>query len=109
LRKNFGKIIINKKRLKMHKIISVKPLSGYKLWIKFSDGVEGVVNLSDLKDKGVFKTWDDKKIFDAVYIDSESHTLAWPGGIDLCPDTLYAELTGQDIKSLFNFQSATAK
>ena len=85
----------------MKRIISVKPLAGYKVWVKFSDGVEGVVDLSDLKGKGVFSIWEDKEIFNQVHIDAESHTLSWPGGIDLCPDALYAELTGKEIESLF--------
>jgi hypothetical protein len=85
--------------LKMHRIKEVKPLSGFKVWIKFSDGIEGTVDLSDLAGEGVFLKWNDKEYFDSVYVDSESHTIAWPGGIDLCPDALYAEVTGKDIAS----------
>ncbi|MEO0094928.1 MAG: DUF2442 domain-containing protein [candidate division WOR-3 bacterium] len=84
----------------MHRIVDVKTLADYKLWLKFADGVEGVVDLSDLVGKGVFSQWQDKKFFDSVYIDRESHTITWPGGIDLCPDELYAEITGEDINSI---------
>jgi len=84
----------------MHRIIEVKPEEGYKIWIKFSDGKEGTVNLTDLAGKGVFARWNDKKYFSSVYVDKETHTVAWPGGIDLCPDTLYAEVTGQDVASI---------
>jgi len=83
----------------MHRIEEVKPLSGFKVWIKFSDGIEGTVDLSDLAGKGVFLKWNDKEYFDSVYVDSESRTIAWPGGIDLCPDALYGEVTGKDIAS----------
>jgi hypothetical protein len=34
--------------------IEVKPLDNYRLWIKYSDGVEGVVDLSDFAGDGVF-------------------------------------------------------
>lgn len=81
----------------MHRIIEVKPLENYKVWLKFADGVEGIVNLSDVAGKGVFSVWNDPKVFQAVFIDPESHTIAWPGGIDLCPDTLYSEITGIDV------------
>lgn len=37
------------------------------------------------------------EIFQAVFINPENHTISWPIGIDLCPDTLYAEITGIDI------------
>ena len=72
----------------------VKALPGYKLHLKFSDGVEGAADLSDLVGKGVFSIWRDRKNFKAVYIDPQSHAVAWPGGIDLCPDRLYMEITG---------------
>ncbi|MBI3605639.1 MAG: DUF2442 domain-containing protein, partial [Nitrospirae bacterium] len=41
----------------MYKITEVKPLEDYQVWIKFSDGVEGIVDLSDLVEKGVFSVW----------------------------------------------------
>ncbi len=37
----------------MPRPIEVKPLENYRLWVKFSDGVEGVVDLSGLVGKGV--------------------------------------------------------
>lgn len=83
----------------MHRIIEVKALPGFKVWLKFSDGIEGTVDLSNLAGKGVFEAWNDPKHFESVYVDPESHTVAWPGGIDLCPDSLYAEVTGIDVLS----------
>jgi hypothetical protein len=79
----------------MHKIVDVKPLSGYRVWIHFDDGEEGEVDLSDLVGQGVFELWNDPEEFLKVTIDLETHTLTWRGGIDLCPDTLY-----QDVLSL---------
>jgi hypothetical protein len=76
----------------MHKIINVEPLSVYKLEIAFSDGVRGVIDLSELVGQGVFQQWKDPKKFFAVAIDPQTHTLAWPGGIDLCPDALYEDI-----------------
>ena len=81
----------------MHKITDVRTLEGFRIWIKFSDNVEGVVDLSDVADKGVFSVWKGRAVFEAAFIDPVSHTVAWPGGIDLCPDSLYAELTGTKI------------
>lgn len=83
----------------MHKITDVKPLEGFRIWIKFSDNVEGIIDLSDIAGKGVFSIWKDLSLFQAVFIDPVNHTVAWPGGIDLCPDSLYDELTGIDVFS----------
>ena len=79
----------------MHEITEVKPLEGYRVWIRFADGTEGEVDLSDLVGKGVFAAWDDLQEFAKVFIDPETHTLAWPGGIDLAPDALYEDVTAE--------------
>ena len=39
--------------------IKVKPLDNYKLWVKYSDGIEGIVDLSNLVGKGIFSLWND--------------------------------------------------
>ena len=83
----------------MNRIVDVKPLKDLKVWLKFSDGVEGTVDLSDIAGKGVFSSWNDPDMFKSVSINPENHTISWPGGIDLCPDTLYAEIAGIDIFS----------
>lgn len=77
----------------MHTIIAAQPLPGYRLSLQFDDGVEGVVNLSDLVGAGVFEDWRDEAKFRAVAVDPESGTVCWPGGIDLCPDTLHSDIT----------------
>ncbi len=77
----------------MHRIVEVKPLENLRVWIRFSNGVAGEVDLSDLAGKGVFAAWNDPDFFVQVTVDPETHTLAWPGGIDLCPDALYEDIT----------------
>jgi hypothetical protein len=39
--------------------IEVKAGENYQIWIKYSDGIQGVVDLSDLVGKGVFAVWKD--------------------------------------------------
>lgn len=63
----------------MHRIVEVKPQAGFKVWLKFLDGVEGTVDLSELAGKGVFEAWNEPGMFDSVFIDPVSHTIAWPG------------------------------
>lgn len=76
----------------MKRIVKVKVLGDYKLWIKFSDGVEGVVDLSKLVGKGIFKQWEDKRFFESVEINPQTGTLTWGKEIDICSDTLYGEI-----------------
>ena len=81
----------------MCKIVEAKPLSGFRIWLRYQDGIQGEVDLSGLAGKGVFSAWNQSGCFESVFIDAESGALAWPGGIDLCPDSLYEELTGRGI------------
>jgi hypothetical protein len=76
----------------MHRIVSARPLPGYRLDLRFEDGVEGEVDLAHLVGKGVFAKWQDPAEFQRVFIGPESHTVAWPGEIDLCPESLYEDV-----------------
>lgn len=80
--------------------IEVKPLENYRLWVKYSDGVEGVVDLSDLVDKGVFALWNDYQEFQKVHIGPSSE-IAWSEEIDMCPDAIYLKITGKKPEDLF--------
>jgi len=80
--------------------IEVKPLERYRLWIKYSDGVEGVVDLRDLVGKGVFALWNDYREFQKVYI-GPGGEIAWGEEIDLCPDAFYLRITGKKPEELF--------
>jgi len=78
----------------------VKPLDNYQLWIRFSDGTEGVVGLSDFVGRGVFALWEDYGEFEKVYI-GPGGELAWGDQIDLCPDAMYLRVTGKSPEDLF--------
>ena len=54
----------------------VKPLDSCRLRIKFSDGVEGVVGLSEFAGKGVFERWNDYCEFQKVHIGPDGE-IAW--------------------------------
>lgn len=86
----------------MHKIVEAAPVGNYKIKVRFSDNKEGIVDLSDLAGKGVFSAWKNPSVFNSLYIDKEAHTVAWPGGIDLCPDVLYSKISGLDFSSVLD-------
>lgn len=78
----------------LYRIEEVEARPHYRLWIRFADGLEGEVDLSELVGKGVFARWKDSAEFEKVFVDPESQTAAWPGGIDLAPDGLYQQVAG---------------
>ncbi|MFI5201831.1 MAG: DUF2442 domain-containing protein [Candidatus Kapaibacterium sp.] len=84
----------------MIRITAVEPLENYRLRLRFSDGTEGIADLSDIQRNGVFEAWNDPNFFRSVYIDPESHTVAWPTEIDLDPYVLYSKVTGTAIENV---------
>jgi hypothetical protein len=78
----------------MRRIVEAEARPGYRLYIRFEDGKDGEVDLSSLAGKGVFAPWKDPSFFARVTVDRDTSTVAWPGGLDLCPDSLYHDLTG---------------
>ena len=84
----------------MLKPIEVKALKNYKLWVKYEDGTEGEVNLSHLAGKGVFSIWNDYTVFEQVYI-GQYGEIAWSDEIDICPDSVYMEITGKTPEEVF--------
>ena len=84
----------------MNKIMNVSVLQDYQLKLEFADGKKGIVDLSHLVGKGVFSLWDDYSKFENVEIGS-SGELMWGDLIDLCPDSLYLQITNQKPEELF--------
>ena len=84
----------------MKRITNVKVLPGYRLELKFDDGVSGMVNLSEAVGKGVFALWCDPLAFNQVRIGS-SGELVWGDRIDLCSDALYLTVTGKKPEDIF--------
>jgi hypothetical protein len=81
-------------------LVEVQPLPGYKLRLRYADGVVGVVDLSSLVGKGVFRLWNDPAAFQRVSIGSGSE-LRWSDEVDLCADALYMEITGKTPEEVF--------
>ncbi|MBD1996290.1 DUF2442 domain-containing protein [Leptolyngbya sp. FACHB-541] len=81
-------------------IVAVKPLADYQLWLRFEDGAEGVVNISQLiQFSGIFAPLQDLATFAQVQIHPELGTIVWQNGADLDPDVLYAIVTKSPIST----------
>jgi hypothetical protein len=84
----------------MLKLIEVRPLPGYKLHLRYTDGVAGEVDLSSLVGKGVFCLWNDPEQFRRVSFGTGGE-LRWSDDLDLCADALYMQLTGKTPEEVF--------
>jgi hypothetical protein len=79
-------------------IIEAKVREGYTVFLRFEDGVEGVVDLSRLISfEGAFSPLRDSREFARLKVNSDLGTICWPNGADLDPDVLYAAISGQPI------------
>lgn len=65
----------------------------YRIWLRYSDGTEGEVDLSHLAGHGVFAAWETPGRFGEACVSAWS-ALSWGDEIELCPDALYLQLTG---------------
>ncbi len=77
------------------RLLSVEPRPDYRIYLSYADGAAGEVDLSaDVAHGGVFARLRNADYFAQVHI-SASDAVAWDDVLDLCPDSLYLELTQQ--------------
>ena len=88
------------KVVNMYRPVQIKTLPGYKIWLKYSDGIEGEIDLSHLAGKGVFSLWNDYNAFHNVRIGTHGEII-WNDQVDVCPDALYMKLKGTTPEDLF--------
>ena len=89
---------LRRKDKTLKRIVEVRVEGGYRLWLRFTDGAEGSVDLGKtLRFTGVFKPLKNPVEFAKVRVDRESGTIVWPNGVDLDPDVLHSRVTGKPI------------
>jgi hypothetical protein len=75
------------------RVQEVTALPDDRLFVRFVDGLTGVVNLSALiasPNAGVFARLRDRGLFEQVHV--EMGAVVWPGELDLAPDAMHAEI-----------------
>ena len=80
--------------------VEVRPLEAYRVYVRFADGTEGEVDLSQhMEFTGIFEPLKAHGFFRQVRVD-EFGGLCWPNGADICPDVLYSYATGLPIDEI---------
>ena len=75
-----------------YRLIEAKHLRGYVIRLKFSDGLEGDVDLKDEIFGPIFEPLLDIETFKRFRLDPELHTLVWPNGADFSPEFLHEKV-----------------
>ena len=79
-------------------IISAHPIAPHQLHLRFEDGIEGIIDLTQIITfSGIFAPLQDPQYCATVQVNSELGTVVWENGADLDPDVLCAIVTQTDI------------
>ena len=73
----------------MYDVVAVRHVRDYILWIRFEDGAEGEVDLSESLRGPVFDPLREVSYFAKARVEPELGTVVWPNGADIAPETLY--------------------
>ena len=73
-------------------LVDAHYVSDYTIWLRFSDGTEGEVNLRDELWGPMFEPLREPSHFRRFTVHAELHTLVWDNGADLSPEFLYQRI-----------------
>jgi uncharacterized protein DUF2442 len=72
----------------MPRLVEVRYLHDYTIWLRWNDGSQGEVGLAGELDGPIFEPLKDQAFFRRFILSPEVHTLVWPNGADLAPEFL---------------------
>lgn len=73
-------------------VVDAKYVNEYKIWIKFNNDEEGIVNLQNELEGEMFEPLQNLETFKKFHIDPEIETIVWENGADLAPEFLYENM-----------------
>ena len=80
--------------------ILVEARDNWRIWVEYSDGVSGEIDLSDMAAEPTFAEWQDPSFWRSVRI-ADYRGIIWSDDIELCPDSIYMELTGKSMDEIY--------
>lgn len=72
--------------------VEVKTIGKLKIFVKYSDGLDGEISLSKHQADPGYKQLLDDNYFKTVKINNKSHDICWDNGITLCKNAVYKQL-----------------
>ena len=82
-------------------VVELEVREPFQIWVRFDNGVAGVVDLSDSAAVGgIFTRWSDQGFWHSAHVVAATGSVAWGDGseIDVCPLSLYLDVTGQTLE-----------
>ena len=76
----------------MAELVEVKPLNDHKIYLRYSNGLEGEYSLKKVMIKDEYKFLSNDDIFNNVEVDEKTNDIGWGNGITLCKNAIYKQL-----------------
>ena len=73
----------------MRNIVEVKSLPGKKIFVKYSDGMEGILSIVKLAEREEYKALRSIDKFEDAYIHTDTGDIIINGNIELCKNATY--------------------
>jgi hypothetical protein len=73
-------------------VCEARYIDAYRIRLRFNDGAEGVVELSDCLDGEIFEPLKDLNNFKSFRLDANIETIVWDNGADMAPEFLYDKM-----------------
>ena len=71
------------------RVTDARLVRDFVVWVRFNDGSEGEIDLSQELEGPIFEPLRDPELFARLRLDDELHTLVWPNGADFAPELLH--------------------
>jgi len=80
-------------------VVEARPVGGYRLYVRFDDGLSGVIDLAAIlmPFDGVFEPLRAPAYFQQVRVNPDIGTICWPNDADIAPETLYAAVAASSV------------
>jgi hypothetical protein len=75
-----------------YRLLEARHVRNYTIWLKFSDGVEGQIDLENELYGSMFEPLKSLEEFRKFSVHPELHTLVWQNGADISPEFLHDNL-----------------
>lgn len=73
-------------------VVEVRPRDGWKIWVRFSDGVAGEVDVSWLRGNPLFAGLENRMTFEDVNVHPELKVVSWGENLEIDPCDMYDKL-----------------
>jgi Protein of unknown function (DUF2442) len=80
-------------------VVDARYAGGYRVWLRFADGLTGEIDLSAELWGPVFEPLRSVETFAKVHLEPDTDTIAWPNGADFSPSWLHGQLLQQQRKT----------